>query len=148
MALSKGINNLINIIRFNKYKNEMSGKRIDWDKQYWFQCVDLIRDYTHTYDYPRITTYWNAIDLWKKWLWDWYKRINNSILSTPSVWDIILFNTWTYGHIAIAWRWNPIWIEILEQNAGNWNGNWLWDNSIRVTKNFYKNCVGWFSPIS
>lgn len=136
------------IIQFNKYKDSMSWKRVDWDKQYLFQCVDLIRDYTNKNNYPKITTYWNAIDLWNKWLWDWYIREKNTIFWAPSVWDIILFNTWKYWHIAIAWRWNPMWVEILEQNAWDWNGNGLWDNAIRVSRNYYKNVVWWFSPIT
>lgn len=138
---------LYRILQFNKYKKKMQGKRVDWDKQYQYQCVDLIRDYAHTNNYPKITNYGNAIDLWNKWLGDGYKRIYNSPLATPSVWDIILFNIGAHWHIAIAGRGNPMWIEILEQNAGNGNGNWLGDNAIRVKKSFYKNCVGWFTHI-
>lgn len=134
------------IIAFNKYKNENAWKRFDYDGAYWYQCVDLIRHYAKVNNYPPITSHGHAIDLWNQWLGDWYTRVVNSTFAYPPVGSIILFNTWKYGHIAIAGRGNMAWVEILEQNWGKGSATWLWTDAVRVSKNYYKNCVGWFIP--
>lgn len=138
--------NTSNIIAFNNYAREMRGKRVDFDWAYEYQCVDLIRDYAKANSYPSIKTRWNAIDLWTQWLWNNYTRVMNSMIGVPPVWAIVLYSTWTYWHIAIAWRSNLLWVELLEQNASSWNGKWLWDDAIRVKRNYYHNCLGWFTP--
>lgn len=45
---------------FSKY----IGGRIDRDKMYGYQCVDLVKQFADESGFP-ITTYGNAIDLWK-----------------------------------------------------------------------------------
>jgi hypothetical protein len=54
------------IIIFNTYKNAKIGSQVDFDNKFKFQCVDLMRDYARYAEYPAITTFGNAIDLWKK----------------------------------------------------------------------------------
>jgi len=138
--------NTSKIIAFNNYARDMKWNRVDFDWAYQYQCVDLIRDYAKNNNYPEITTRWNAIDLWKKWLGSWYTRVVNSMWGSPPVWAIILYSTWTYWHIAIAWRSSLLWVYILEQNWATWNWNWLGGDAIRITRNFYRGCLGWFVP--
>lgn len=139
--------NTSNIIAFNNYARKMKWKRVDFDWAYKYQCVDLIRDYANYRSYPAITTRGNAIDLWKKGLGNNYTRVVNSMLGNPPVWAIMLYSTWEFGHIAIAWRSSLLWVELLEQNAQTWNGEWLGEDAIRVKRNYYQNCLGWFIPI-
>lgn len=143
----------VNILLFNRYKKEMIGKRVDFDWAYKFQCVDLVRDYAKYVEYPNITTYGDAIDLWSYWLWDWYTRVKNSLSNNPPVWAIVFWKQWDYGHVAIAGRSNLLWMEVLEQNwvwksKLWWNKSWDWmgKNAIRLRKDFYHNCLGWFIP--
>ncbi len=135
------------IIAFNNYARIMKWNRVDFDWAYNYQCVDLIRDYAKKNNYPPITTRWNAIDLWKKWLGNWYKRVYNSMVWVPPVGSIILYWTWIYWHIAITWRANLLWVDILEQNGETWNWMWLGGDAIRITRNFYRDCLWWFIPI-
>lgn len=135
---------MLDIVKFNTYRKLKSWKRVDYDWAYKYQCVDLMRDYMKYAEYPITRVKWNAIDLWNKWLWDNYTRVINSISAVPPIGAIIFFKQWDYGHVAIAWRANLVWAEILEQNGWTWTGDWLWTNAIRLRKHYYRNCVGWF----
>lgn len=135
---------MLDIVKFNTYKNLKKGSQVDFDGKFNFQCVDLMRDYARYAEYPLITTFGNAIDLWNKWLWSNYTRVYNSILAVPPIWAIMFWKQGVYGHVAIAWRANLLWVEVLEQNGWNGKWDWEWNNAIRIRKDFYKNCVGWF----
>lgn len=135
---------MLDIVKFNTYKNLKKGSQVDFDGKFEFQCVDLMRDYARYAEYPPITTYGNAYDLWIKWLGSNYTRVYNTISAVPPVWAIIFWKQWKYGHVAIAWRANILWVEVLEQNGWSGNWDWEWTNAIRIRKDFYKNCVGWF----
>lgn len=135
---------MLDIVKFNTFKNKWLWDSFDFDSVYWYQCVDLIRLYISENEYPNITTYWNAIQLWNQWLGSNYTRVYNSLSSVPPIWAIIFWKQGVYGHVAIAWRANLLWAEVLEQNGWNGNGDWQWANAIRLRKDFYKNCVGWF----
>lgn len=92
-------------------------KPVDFDKKYANQCVDWIKVYARSLWYP-VTTKWNAKDF--VWLWlgkNWWR-----IYGEPWVWDIVVFPTWTYGHIAVVQSidWNTI--NVIDQNA-DWKAN-------------------------
>ena len=57
---------MLDIVKFNTYKNIKLGNHVDVDGKFDFQCVDLIRDYARYSDYPAITTFGNAISLWNQ----------------------------------------------------------------------------------
>ena len=76
---------MLDVVKFNTYKNLKKGSRVDFDKKFEFQCVDLMRDYAKYAEYPQITTFGNAIDLWNKGLGDNYTRVYNSISAVPPV---------------------------------------------------------------
>ncbi len=137
---------MLNIVEFNTFKRMWVWFRIDFDWAYQYQCVDLMREYAKAWKYPDITTHGNAIQLWNQWLWKWYTRVNNSLGNKPPIGAIVFWKQWKYGHVAIAWRSNLLWMEILEQNWGRGSGDGLWNDSIRVRKDFYKNCLWWFYP--
>lgn len=137
---------------FNEYKALRLWTKVDFDSYYWAQCVDLIKDWGMYIGKP-IDVYWNANVLWTLGLWKNWKRVNNSMFAKPRVGDIICYDVGVYWHIAIAWQSSFSWVEILEQNAVDTNKNlwrtswdWIWENAIRLKKDNYKNCVGWFTP--
>ena len=116
---------------YTDFKNKRLWKRIDYDWAYWYQCVDLIKQYAD-----------EVLHLWKIGAIGNAKNIpNNKLFRTFSKfttnnlmqWDIIVRTQWTYGHIAIVdrilnWR-----VYVLEQN-GSWKNSWngLWDKAIRI----------------
>lgn len=134
------------IILFNKYRKLKEWGRVDVDNAYYYQCVDLIRDWVDYADLPPITNRWNANWLDTIWLGKGWKKIKNSPLGIPSPWDIIFFSNLPYWHVAIVGRAWLNWVEVLEQNAGNWNWDWLWPNSISFRRLNYKKVTNWYTP--
>ena len=131
---------------YKVFKDKWIGKRIDYDWAYWYQCVDLIKQYAD-----------EVLWLWRIWaLWNANKVQNSSTFKSFSKlwvkdliqWDIIIRTKWKYWHIAIVdhilnWR-----VYVLEQN-GSWKNSWngLGENAIRVKKRenyseFWKWIVG------
>ena len=116
---------------YKAFKEKWLGKRIDYDWAYWYQCVDLVKQYAD-----------EVLWLWRIWaIWNANKVQNSSTFKSFSKqwvkdliqWDIIIRTRWKYWHIAIVdhilnWK-----VYVLEQN-GSWKNswNWLWDNAIRV----------------
>lgn len=130
---------------FNDYRRLRVGSKVDFDKYYGAQCVDLVKDWAMYIGKP-IDVYWNANVLWTIGLWKNWKRVINTRFARPTVGDIICYDIWTYGHIAVAWQNSIGWVEILEQNWGSGNGDGIGNNAIRIRKDRYTKCVGWFTP--
>jgi len=116
---------------YKAFKDKWIGKRIDYDWVYWYQCVDLIKQYAD-----------EVLWLWRIWaIWNANKVQNSSTFKSFSKlwvkdliqWDIIIRTRWKYWHIAIVdhilnWK-----VYVLEQN-GSWKNSWngLGENAIRV----------------
>jgi hypothetical protein len=128
-------------MNFNRFKNEWLGKRVDWDKVYSYQCVDLILQYV--YECYGITggVSGNAIDYWVK---TGNNGFNTNLLSKfdkitsneAREGDIVILNGLAgnpYGHIGVATgSVNAAELEILEQNGQDGSGNGEGGNTIRV----------------
>lgn len=134
------------IVTFNKYRKLREGGRVDFDKHYWAQCVDLIRDWVGYSKLPPITNYWNANWLATIWLGSGWTFVKNTPLAIPNVWDIIFWNYEPYGHVAVVWRAWLTWVEVLEQNAWSGNGDWVGWNAITLRRKNYKNIIWWYTP--
>ncbi len=89
------------------------GKIVDVDKRYANQCVDWVKKYAIEIGYP-ITTFGNAKDFARIWLWE-----NWIPTKTIAPWHIVVFNRWTYGHIAVVDKasWNRLYT--VDQNSNN-----------------------------
>lgn len=99
---------------YNKYLRALkffSWRVVDFDWKYANQCVDWVKAYAKSLGY-RITTSWNAKDFASIWLWKNWSRV----YTMPWVWDIVVFPTWIYWHIAVVKSvlWNKIYV--IEQN--------------------------------
>lgn len=102
---------------YNKYLRAIKfflWRAVDFDWEYANQCVDWVKAYAKSLGY-RITTSWNAKDFAIQWLWKNWSRI----YWEPWVWDIVVFPTWKYWHIAVVQ--SIIWkqINVIDQNK-NW----------------------------
>lgn len=129
---------------YKEFMERRLGKRIDYDKAYWYQCVDLIKQYAD-----------ECLWMWKIWVtgnakdvpnWKFGKKFVTieTALEDVMQWDIIVRTEWKLWHIAIVdhiiWRT----VRVLEQN-GSWKNswNWLWQNAIRIQP--YK--LSWFNVV-
>ena len=128
---------------FKEWKELRLWRRIDFDKEYDYQCVDLIRDYTVTVFWKNYPTSWNAKDLWSRDWWDDYNKHTNTITFVPKVGDIVIWWNGIYWHIAVVTEANIVSFKALEQNAWNGNGDWLGENAIREHTYYYGNVL-WF----
>lgn len=124
------------------FKNKWLGKRIDYDKTYGYQCVDLIKQYAD-----------EVLKMWKIWAIGNAKNVPSTLVkkgfsklwvSSLMQWDIIVRTRWTYGHIAIVDRILNWKVYVLEQN-GSWknSSSWIGENAIRV-KDY---SISWFDVI-
>lgn len=127
---------------YKEFKEKWIWKRIDYDKSYGYQCIDLIKQYSD-----------EVLKMWKIWaIWNANKVQNSSTFKSFSKlgvknliqWDIIIRTKWKYGHIAIVDHIRNWKVYVLEQN-GSWKNSWsgLWDNAIRV-KDY---SINWFDII-
>jgi hypothetical protein len=99
---------------YKTFKEKWLWKRIDYDKSYGYQCVDLIKQYAE-----------EVLGLGKIWAIGNANKVQNSStfksfsklwIKNLMQWDIIIRTKWAYGHIAIVdhilnWR-----VYVLEQN--------------------------------
>lgn len=122
----------------------------DEDGWFWYQCVDLAKLYSKE-------VYW--ITLWsfggtarsgwfnKKKTFDpkLWERIEYKVGMMPKRGDIIFYDEWVSGHVAIVQDANKIDIMVLEQNGATWNWDWKGYNQINLeTKRDYRNIYGWY----
>ena len=133
-------------MNYQEFKQKYLGKFIDYDKAFWYQCVDLIKAVLDwCYQVGPVGVMGNAIDYMESLprMYPQFKQyLTNNKQLTP--WDIvispylwIMINSKMSGHM---WLFDSYWpnltINVLEQN-GRW---WTWGkgwagNEIRI-KNY------------
>lgn len=133
------------VYKYNQYKKKVLGTFIDADGYYWYQCVDLIRNYcreVYNYNMWRLPKAKDANLIttfpWWKWI-----EITDGINCKP--WDIGI--TWgtIYWHIFIIDKVYNEGYDILEQNW-SWKKSWAkipW-NEIRIRKCKWGTFIKWF----
>jgi surface antigen len=118
------------------FKNNWSGRRVDYDNVYSYQCVDLILQYLKECYGLRTGVWGNAIDYWYKptgALLAQFNRVDKS--NHPLVGDIAILNGVggnPYGHIGIVYSADANNITILEQNGSSGNGSGTGGDAIRL----------------
>ena len=89
---------------FNKY----NGKKVDWDKAYGAQCVDLFRYFcSEVLEISQPKAVKGAKDFWGNYSSDAilksnFDKIANTPTFKPQFGDIAVFYNGTYGHISIC----------------------------------------------
>lgn len=104
--------------------NKWLGKRVDFDWRYANQCVDWIKQFASDVNAP-ITTYGNATDYIRVWLWPNWKIVWDN----PVIWDIWIQpkRKWLpYGHIFVVYSVLNKAMTVIEQNR-DWKA-YAWNN--------------------
>lgn len=143
--------------RLTQYIRSTLGKSVDYDKAYWSQCVDLVRDYADKALGRKIGTFsGSAIAGWNTgspFVGTQWRRIRYKKWLVPSPGDIIFFaptRTNKYGHVAVVTKGDVANVTILEQNAGSGNGDGKGSNAVSTRVYSYTwgavgDVVGWFT---
>lgn len=135
---------------YTQFRNKWIGKRIDYDRIYGYQCVDLIKQYAHEVYGLKAGAWGNAIDYWYSTHKDLYKKFTRVSTKSARKGDIVIFkgiNGNPYGHIGIADRNAGRWtVATLEQNGSSGNGSGRGRDAIRVRKITKSRIVGVLRP--
>lgn len=127
-------------MKHQEYIDSMLWKRVNYDRAYWYQCIDLYKDYMDKVYWIKLGRVWNANQVWYNRYRSFDKR-RKRIWGTKDLqqWDIIISTRWRYWHIAVVHSFDNR-VQVLEQN-GVWWWNWLRWNAIRIkdySKHFWR----------
>ena len=117
---------------YKNFAKKRLWKKVDYDKQYDYQCTDLAKQYMNeVLDIKKIWPLWNAKNMPNNTFfsgWEKIKGMNNLMQG-----DIIISSHGQYGHVAIVDHVLNGKVYVLEQNwSGKDSGSGLGANSIRI----------------
>jgi hypothetical protein len=120
-----------------------TGKGIDFDGHYGFQCVDLYRQYVQdVVQCPQSPGVTGAKDIWTTYLPEYFERITNTPEGIPLEGDIMIWGDayGQYGHVAVVLSGNLTTFTCFSQNdpAGVLSGTKKYSS--------YKPTLGWLHP--
>lgn len=108
------------IVSYTNFKSRWSGRRIDYDNVYAYQCVDLILIYVKE-EFGLPSGVWgNAIDYWNRPSSALLRKFDLVAGSNAQQGDIVVLHGLAgnpYGHIGICDSTTPTVVNILEQNG-------------------------------
>lgn len=121
---------------YESFKAKYINKRVDYDKVYGYQCVDLVKQYLHDVFAMRPKAWGNAIDYWYNTNPEILKKFDKLSTSSARKGDIVIFkgvNGNPYGHIGVAdSHAGRFTVATLEQNGSTGNGSGVRNDAIRV----------------
>ena len=138
-------------ITLKQFIDKYKGKKLDWDKAYQGQCVDLFRFYNHevlNISQPKGVV--GAADFWANYdsdpiLKDNFTQIKNTADFKPLEGDVMIWNKRAgggFGHIAV--------VSDNSADLNNFNSfdqNWRALNVSEITKHTYSNVYGVLRPV-
>ena len=117
---------------YKDFVNKRLGKKVDYDKQYDYQCTDLAKQYIdEVLGRKKIWPLWNAKNMPNNPFFSSREKIKGTKNLMQG--DIIIRSQGQYGHVAIVdhvlnWK-----VYVLEQNgSGKNSGSGLGENAIRI----------------
>lgn len=135
---------------YQTFKNKWNGRRVDYDKVYGYQCVDLIKQYLAEEYGLKPGAWGNAIDYWYSTNAEILKKFDRLSTSSARQGDIVIFkgvNGNPYGHIGIADASAGILTStVLEQNGSSGNGAGVGGDAIRTRAITKSRIVGVLRP--
>lgn len=130
-------------MNYQSFKTAWSGRRVDYDRVYSFQCVDLILQYVKDC-YGLNTGVWgNAIDYWNRPSPALLTKFSLVSGSDCRQGDIVVLHGLSgnpYGHIGICDSQTATTVRLLEQNK-NGGGTGTGSNAIGVYRDIPKSRV-------
>lgn len=135
---------------YKSFKNRWLGKRVDYDRVYGYQCVDLIKQYADEEFGLKAGVWGNAVDYWYNPSPALLKKFDRLSTKNARIGDIVIFrgvNNNPYGHIGIADRSSGLFrLATLEQNGATGNGSGVRGDAIRVRNIFKTRMFGVLRP--
>lgn len=120
---------------YQSFKNEWLTRRVDYDKVFAYQCVDLVLQYVKQ-EYGLASGVWgNAIDYWRKPTAALLTKFDLVSGTDCKQGDIVVLNGLSgnpYGHIGICESQDANSVVILEQNGSTGNGSGLGGDAVRT----------------
>jgi hypothetical protein len=135
-------------MKFDEFIKKYLGKKVDWDKAYEGQCVDLFRQYCHdvlNINQPRGVV--GAADFWDNFetdpvLKENFDRIKNTPSGLPVFGDVMLWDRRKgkgFGHVALF-------IEGDLNTFTSFDQNWPTLSKCTKTVHDYSSVIGWIHP--
>lgn len=117
---------------YKNFAQKRLGKRVDYDKQYDYQCTDLAKQYIdEVLGRKKIWPLWNAKNMPNNPFFSSREKIKGTKNLMQG--DIIIRSQGQYGHVAIVDHVLNGKVYVLEQNgSGKDSGSGLGANSIRI----------------
>jgi len=122
--------------------------KVDWDKKYGCQCVDLFRQYNHdVWENPSLEGVEGAKDLALKYNQLPIEKKHLCLISDPKSGrqgDVVVFGATEkneYGHVAIVLDITMNYLVVFEQDGFKQDG-------AKISKWGYKNVIGYLRPWS
>ena len=117
---------------YKNFVNKRLGKKVDYDKQYDYQCTDLAKQYLfEVLRFEKIGALGNAKDMPNNPFFSSWEKIKGT--KNLMQWDIIIRSQGQYGHVAIVDHVLNGKVYVLEQNgSGKNSGSGLGANAIRI----------------
>jgi len=134
------------------YAQAVKWKWILENKEYWFQCVALVKDAVKNVWGETLGSFWGSAKIWwanknntfPEHSWDRIENNPSDKYQIPIVWDIIFINTNPkYEHTAMVIYADEHKIRVIEQNTGNWDGKWD-DDKARINEYDYSKVRWWY----
>lgn len=129
---------------YEAFKAEWTGRRVDYDHVYAYQCVDLILEYLkECYGIPSGVT-GNAIDYWNNPSAPLSKKFDRIKTTNCKPGDIVVFNGNPgnpYGHIGICDHQDIGNVWLLEQNGATGDGEGTGNDAISVWRSIPKSRI-------
>lgn len=151
MALTQGQLNK----RYNAFHKKWLGGRVDFDRVYGYQCVDLIKQYAKELYRLRPGSWGNAIEYWYNTHRDLKKNFSRVRTRDVNKGDVVVLETNRTpivkgagnGHIVIATGKKRVGeFEALEQNGSTGNGSGRGRDAIRTRYISTKRIAGVLRP--
>ena len=125
---------------YKNFVNKRRGKKVDYDKQYDYQCTDLAKQYIdEVLGIKKIWPLWNAKNMPNNTFFSSREKIKGTKNLMQG--DIIIRSQGKYWHVAVVDHILNGKVYVLEQNgSGKNSGSGLGANSIRIQPyrlNFY-----------
>ncbi|MCK9371243.1 CHAP domain-containing protein [Candidatus Dojkabacteria bacterium] len=125
---------------FDEFKVKYTGKGIDFDGYYGFQCMDLAHQYAVEVVGKDFAPAPAAKDVWNQTI-DGYDKIPNTPTGVPTKGDIIIWGTGigAYGHIAVFDNGDA-------NSFTSFDQNWPLNSLCHLQQHNYTGVLGWFHP--